>query len=416
MFANVTGATTLRAAFYELASGVRRLRLATPFFSYGAIIEELAGKGRDIHLIVRLGPITVPGELAKVLELPTTHVRFFTSPRFHSKLYIFGDRSALVGSGNLTDAGLQRNREIAVTVGADQPEFHELVMLFEDYWSEATVLTSERLATYQSIWTDTGRRKAEQDLERNVMEAFGDLLPSGGIQVGRPRPSRSKLWLEDYERTYQQFLGAFREIEEVYRGQGRRKTDQVPLRIEVDQFFNYLRERHAPGDEYRSGPLLDLRERKGRVQEFLAPWFEGEWSYLTKHIVPRYAKITERLGSTSAIKGASAESLLEALEVCHAFSDQFRFHRGGMDTLRRGFLDATDVDQLRESLLYLLHGPDPFVERMGTLIFDRSYRLPRCGRSVVQELLGWVNQEDVPICNGRTLKMLRFLGYDVPEV
>ena len=31
----------------------------------------------------------------------------------------------------------------------------------------------------------------------------------------------------------------------------------------------------------------------------------------------------------------------------------------------------------------------------------------------VQETYGWVNSEDVPICNGRTLKSLRSLGFNV---
>jgi hypothetical protein len=32
----------------------------------------------------------------------------------------------------------------------------------------------------------------------------------------------------------------------------------------------------------------------------------------------------------------------------------------------------------------------------------------------VQETYGWVNDEDVPICDGRTLKSLQWLGFNVP--
>lgn len=68
---------------------------------------------------------------------------------------------------------------------------------------------------------------------------------------------------------------------------------------------------------------------------------------------------------------------------------------------------------MRTSLKYLIHGKDDVVERMGTIIFDPGFSVYSCGRSVVQELLGWVNTDDIPICNGRTLKVLRFLGHDV---
>jgi hypothetical protein len=53
---------------------------------------------------------------------------------------------------------------------------------------------------------------------------------------------------------------------------------------------------------------------------------------------------------------------------------------------------------------------------MGRCIFDPEYKLNEFGRSAVQELLGWVNSEDIPICNCRTLRSLRWMGYDVELV
>ena len=35
------------------------------------------------------------------------------------------------------------------------------------------------------------------------------------------------------------------------------------------------------------------------------------------------------------------------------------------------------------------------------------------GRSAVQEFYGWMNSNNIPICNTRSFKALRFLGYDV---
>jgi hypothetical protein len=50
---------------------------------------------------------------------------------------------------------------------------------------------------------------------------------------------------------------------------------------------------------------------------------------------------------------------------------------------------------------------------MGTCIFSPEYKLNQFGRSAVQELLGWVNKEGIPICNSRTVKALRFFGYNI---
>lgn len=49
---------------------------------------------------------------------------------------------------------------------------------------------------------------------------------------------------------------------------------------------------------------------------------------------------------------------------------------------------------------------------MGNCIFDESYAVKEFGRSAIQELLGWVNKENIPICNGRTVKVLRYLGFN----
>lgn len=411
VYANATGATTIRNAFLTLAKQAQRIRLAAPFFSCSEIIQELGG--RSVYLIVRLGPATPPDELGRVLALPNVTIRYFTSPLFHTKLFIFGDLCGLVGSANLTHAGLQSNREAAITVPSDNPDFEDLVAIFEGYWSEAEVFDEDRLKQYRRLWAERRLATEDREFEDTVKKAFGDSLPSQGIHVGRPRVTASKLYLEDYRRTYQTFLKAFREVEAVYSGYQRRKEPQVPLRIEIDQFFNYLRETQCRGDEYLTVPLLSEQERAARIALFLPDWFDSDWPYLHEKVANGYQLINQRLRSAEGVRRADGDAIVEAMEVCHAFTEELRFHMGGLATLRRQFLELNEIARLRRSLEYLLYGSDNFVDRMGALIFDPSLRLAKCGRSVIQELLGWVNGENVPICNGRTLKMLRFLGHDV---
>lgn len=413
LYANTSGQDSLRVAFPRLAEGTRRIRFASPFFSYSQALESLAKDGRSIHLIVRLGPSTNPEHLRDVLKLSNIHVRYFTSRRFHTKLYIFGDQCALVGSANLTGAGLQRNREAAVTVHSSNPDFEALVRLYESYWSEADVFTKERLEKYDRLYRELPSSKPERDFVDVLKDEFGDILPSAGIQVDIKKQSSDKLYLEDYRRKYQTFLTAFREIESTYKKAEIRKVDDVPLRIEIDQFFNYIRQKHCHGEEFRDVPLLSGNERTDRVARFLKHWEAAQWEYLTERIPTRFEQINSRFGTTSAIEDCNLDDILEALEICHSFKEQLRFHEGGLPTLRAEFREEAEVSQVQESLEYLLHGEDSFVERMGALIFEEGFHIPKCGRSVTQELLGWVNSDNIPICNSRTLKSIRHMGFDV---
>jgi hypothetical protein len=76
-------------------------------------------------------------------------------------------------------------------------------------------------------------------------------------------------------------------------------------------------------------------------------------------------------------------------------------------------LHDNSLSYIKKVITYLLHGKDDFISRMATCIFDEEYHLHHVGRSIIQELLGWVNRENIPICNGRTVKSLRYLGFNV---
>lgn len=276
VYANTSGPTTLRTAFSSLASKVAAVRLAAPFFSYAQVLEELSVKRRSIYLIVRLCEATSPSQLARAIALPNVQVRYFTSQLFHTKLYIFGDSCALVGSANLTQAGMQSNREAAVAVPSGHPDFDELVALFESYWSEAQVLDQDRLSTYRRIWRNTNERRSVSQIDKAVLDEFGDLAPSAGVQVDRPRLPGAKLYLEDYRRAYQAFLQAYREVEAHYAQAGQRKVERIPRRIEIDQFFNYVREVHCRGDAFVTAPLRSPEGRAVRLSELLSQWFETD--------------------------------------------------------------------------------------------------------------------------------------------
>ncbi len=80
------------------------------------------------------------------------------------------------------------------------------------------------------------------------------------------------------------------------------------------------------------------------------------------------------------------------------------------------FLGANDPKHTRESLSYLLYGAGKIEERIANLIYSPAYKLNEFGQSSVQELVGWSNNQDLPVINARTTKVLRYLGFDVRQL
>ena len=160
-------------------------------------------------------------------------------------------------------------------------------------------------------------------------------------------------------------------------------------------------------------PIISGREQEEIIKEKLDNWFSQRWNYLDNTIPEHYKRINQTLSSKVHIKNANMEQIFNALDICHSIHDRFRFFLGGHETMKKVFTSENDLKQIQKVISYLLHGQDDFIKRMGTCIFDESYSINQIGRSAVQELLGWVNKEDIPICNGRTVKALRYLGLNV---
>jgi hypothetical protein len=45
--------------------------------------------------------------------------------------------------------------------------------------------------------------------------------------------------------------------------------------------------------------------------------------------------------------------------------------------------------------------------------YSTDYKLRGWGESCTFELFGWINHNDIPPVNGRVLKALRYLGFDI---
>ena len=90
------------------------------------------------------------------------------------------------------------------------------------------------------------------------------------------------MYLASYQQVYGEFLAAYRRVEEHYKAFARRKTpeDELPLRIEIDQFFSYIREKFAKEDSYAQQPIRTPNDLGANLDPYLKLWFDSDWPYL----------------------------------------------------------------------------------------------------------------------------------------
>jgi hypothetical protein len=103
------------------------------------------------------------------------HNRFLIrhSPRLHAKVVI-GSRSAMVGSANLTDAGIRQRTELAVRLDGS-PQVQELTKWFEAHWTRAYELDRACLKRIAAFMKSLPKARVVED---TPYPAISPLLPA----------------------------------------------------------------------------------------------------------------------------------------------------------------------------------------------------------------------------------------------
>lgn len=403
---------------YEFLEDGMDVFFASAFFTEFEVIEELLRRDCRLRIIVRLGFPTSPNALSKLMHHRSIEARYFTSKAFHPKVYIFGDKGALVGSANLTKSAIFTNQEVVVSVSPDDPRFDELTVLFSDYWDQAAVLDSSAIANYQKLYSQYQKASdATDQFDEQVAASFGD-MDFDNIKRGEKKKSKKTIFLDTYKKSYQEAVTAFNYVQEEYLKFPRKvAAEAIPLRLEIDSFFSFVRDRYATSDAWESRPLGWTDSMRGETRQLIRDWLATDWPHFEDRIVTvNYPKICTVFASGDAIDAARLDEIVEALCVLHSFHDRLRFYKGGLETLKKDFVAANAEDKIRHTLKYLLHGPGDAVERMANCTFDEQYKLAEFGQANVQEIMGWINGQDLPVVNGRTTKVLRYLGFNVRQI
>lgn len=406
--------------FFELsAPGAREALLASPFYDIYKPVQELTLKGCQVRLLVRLSSATTPSALQYAVDDPNVTVRYFTDRRFHAKVYVVDD-IAMVGSANLTDAGMYANREVSIILHRSRDAaFDELPGIFDSLWDYADVLSLDVLRAYEKAFRSPGRPSDEEDFEKHIHKFIKPCAPPT-IRVGSDKVTRERSFLQTFRRKYDEVLvpAQRRVAETLVRGNfGRPEFAGVDPQIEIGRFLGWVRLIHGAGDGWREAPVLAGRELESRVAEYLSLWKEagdivgGDMFQADKEIT-NIARIRLELGDRERLSVLSYDDLFDVLTGCHAFLELLRFTEGGLEGLRKDFAKRNSLAAIKQTIEYLVRGPGDVVQRAYDCIFDERYRLGRFGESCVMELTGWATPDRPPF-NSRTVKGLRFLGFDV---
>ena len=393
--------------------------ISVAFFTEQNIVERIVKNGCHVRLVVRLGFPTQPDALEQLMGNSEIEIRYFTDTAFHPKLFLFGNQAALVGSANLTRSAVTSNQEVVVLLGPEDERLNELASLFSEYWSQAKVLTQPILTNYRSICARYSQLRNEQyKLDQEIINKLGRVF-AGDVIKDKSKQSKENIFLEEFRKKYQECITAFNVIRNVYENVGKRKVAPgvIPIRLEIDSFISFVREKHTSGESWRTTPILTMTEQWRLIEPLVREWLDTPWPHFDETIVNiNFPRLQAVFSSPQTIQASSDDDLFEALCTAHSFYDRLRFFPGGLPTWRSVFLKANDPSKSRDSLSYLLHGAGDIEERMANVIYSPAYKLNEFGQANVQELIGWCNNEDLPVVNGRTTKVLRWFGFDVVQL
>ena len=402
--------------FYKLAEHSKHLYLAAPYFTYAEPILDAIADGKSVQLLVALNAATDADALKLIHGRADIAIRYLTH-RFHAKIYIFDDM-ALLGSSNLTKAGFLSNREAVVCFdqSEDAETVDEIKALFHELWEAGRVLTSEKLDTFERAKKELSEGPFDPDAA--IEKAIGRAEPPN-IDVTSRRIPSERMFLEGLrQQVYEQYRPAFNEVAAILDEYGLRRNDLtgIGVAIETNRFLNYLRLTHIVGDEaWQTAKQRNSDERRATIVHFGREWVDAIDNKVPEDYSARLEAVARIFGTDKAFSLAGKDGITEGLMSIHAFTEQFRFVKGGYDNLPAEFwnLNRNDVSRVKSTLAYLIYGSGDFIQRLHDVLYDPSMKLSKFGRFCALELYGTVNPAECPPINGRMAKALRYLGFGV---
>jgi len=398
--------------YLQLMAKTSTVFVASPFVTLTKDLADAVRQGKRVSLLVGLNAATDPAVLREVFGLPNLAIRYYTH-RFHAKIYLFDD-CALVGSSNLTDGGMQRNREATILIEqADQVQ--EIRALCQELWTGAPVLTPEILKRFEDSVGPFGKHF---NPDAKIETAVGKAEPPN-ISVGSQKKSSEYIFLEALrQRVYEKFMPAFNECSSLLATEGLHRPEWTDSDkgSETNRFLNWVRLTHGSGDDWQKSPLLTQEDRKKLIITLGKLWVSTDDPRITSDYFSNMEHLRSVFATRESLEAASREDISSALMGVHAFEEQIRFIKGGYSAIIDFFWKENNEDdkRVKASLGHLLFGQEEFIRRLYDILNFQEWKIRYFGESCALELSGTVRPDICPPMNGRSAKGLRFIGFDVP--
>ena len=385
--------------------------ISVAFFSNSEFIKKCLDNNCEIYLIVRLDFGTSPTDLLKVINFnnPNIKIRYYACSEFHPKFYIIENVCAFIGSSNLTKKGIFNNLEMNIEINceSDLSIFEELKNEFWYEWENAKPLSRERIIIFKDKYDNYSQLDSDK-----IFFAEHEKVLTPNIKDDNKKEKQTEEIIK-FEKDYQFYISAFIKLKKMYMdlSNERKYNVEVPLRIELDRFLSWLRDKKYKKEEYITIQKKTNDEIFANLRELKSEFINSNLSNYYNSTFERYTEVNNRLGKSENIQKLTKEQIFEALILINAIREQLRFHNGGMDTLTKEFLDRNDEEKIKTSLIYLLDGDDNYIKRIYNLNHPSIYKLDILGENSIKELYGYINNEDIPTCNQRMLHSMQWLGF-----
>lgn len=399
--------------FARYAAEATQISVASPFVTQIDGLVNAARRGCRVDLLVGLNIATSPQALYTVQKEPNVRVRYYTHRRFHAKIYLLGN-VALVGSSNLTDGGLHANREATIIVddSEDPDAFEELRAVFAELWEYAPVLTDDVLKRF----AEEHKKHKPSAVDDLIGNAVGNAEPPN-INVASQKRSSDRIFLESLRREVAEYRNAFTEISNILNENRlyREELEGIGNANQTNRFLSWVRLKRAPKDAWETAPIRSQGDRRDEIIRLAREWVVPENDNMHEEYLRFLKTVQGTFQSSNAIETSSKEELTLGLTSLHAFYEQLRFVKGGEAQLPVEFWaeNKGDISRVKRTLKYLVHGGGDFVERLHDVLFGSQMKLRLFGRACALELFGTIKPGEYPPINGRIVKGLRYLGFDV---
>jgi hypothetical protein len=330
----------------------------------------LAGyRGKDIRLLTRFD---LNGFYAGVSDLSALRMVIERGgtvagvKRLHSKLFLFGERAAIAGSANLTEAAMHSNHEFGF-VSQTPHIINQCQRYFDDLWNSVeNTCTSDDLARWQ-FELDRARERSGEPTPTLPDYGSDAVVDSPLLFAGPALPDDRRYFVKFFGSGSERSLGSRSIEEDVVEGKRYERCTygRPPRRVQDGDVIFMARVMRAPNDYRIFGQALALAHRPGidviePLEIHQTPRL-ANWPHYIRVYEPRFLDGT--LGD-----GVSLNALMQHFDW-RSFASTFRNRRRGKGNTnpRRSLSQQPQVELTPQSAAWLQRQLDEAFARKGRL-------------------------------------------------